>query len=69
MLILLLDDINIINFLHVKFFRNNNHYFYCIITSDYKKRNFRKLINKLKLYSSKNQNNNIKSLSNKNIFI
>ena len=69
MLILLLDDINIINFLHVKFFRNNTHHFYCIITSIFKKRNFRKLINKLKLHPSKNKNNNIKFLSNKNTFL
>ena len=67
MLILLLDDINIINFLHVKFFRNNAYYFYCIITSDFKKRNFRKLINKLKLHPAKN--NNIKFLTNKNTFL
>ena len=30
MLILLLDDIKIINFLHAKFFRNISHYFYHI---------------------------------------
>ena len=29
-LLLLLDDIKIINFLHVKFFRNNSYYFYCL---------------------------------------
>ena len=34
-----------------------------------KKRNFRKLINKLKLYPIKNKNNNIKFLSNKNTFL
>ena len=30
MLILLLDDIKIINFLHAKFFRNITHYFYSL---------------------------------------
>ena len=35
MLILLLDDIKIINFLHVKFFRNFTYYFYRNITSSF----------------------------------
>ena len=35
MLILLLDDIKIINFLHVKFFRNITHYFYSIFTINF----------------------------------
>ena len=38
MLILLLDDIKIINFLHVKFFRNFTYYFYRNITSSFKKK-------------------------------
>ena len=41
---------------------------FIIFTSDFlKKRNFRKLINKMKLHPSKN--NNIKFLSNKNTFL
>ncbi len=35
MLILLLDDIKIINFLHVKFFCNFTYYFYRNITSSF----------------------------------
>ena len=35
MLILLLDDIKIINFLHVEFFRNCTFYFYRHITSGF----------------------------------
>jgi len=35
MLILLLDDIKIINFLHDKFFRNFTYYFYRNITSGF----------------------------------
>jgi len=34
-LILLLDDIKIINFLHVKFFRHFTYYFYRNITSSF----------------------------------
>ena len=34
-LLLLLDDIKIINFLHVKFFRNFTYYFYRNITSSF----------------------------------
>ena len=34
-LLLLLDDIKIINFLHVKFFLNITHYFYCIFTINF----------------------------------
>jgi len=52
-LILLLDDIKIINFLHVKFFRNSTYFFCRNITSSFKKRSFRKLINKGKLHSDK----------------
>jgi len=37
-LILLLDDIKIINFLHDKIFRNCNYYFYRNITLIFKKR-------------------------------
>ena len=68
MLILLLDDIKIINFLHVKFFRNCNYYFYRNITSSFKKRNFKKLINKTNFYSIKLNKNN-KYSSNKNSFL
>jgi thioredoxin reductase len=70
-LILLLDDIKIINFLHVKFFRNCTYYFYRNITSSFKKRSFRKFINKGKLHSvklKKNRRNNNKYLSNKKVF-
>ena len=72
MLILLLDDIKIINFLHVKFFRNSIYFFYRNITSILKKRSFRKLINKGKLHSDKskkNRKNNNKFLSNKNSYL
>jgi len=71
-LILLLDDIKIINFLHDKFFRNSTYYFYRNITSSFKKRSFRKLINKSKLHSDKlkkNRKNNNKFLSNKKSFL
>ena len=37
-LILLLDDIKIINFLHDKFFRDCTYYFYRNITSNFKKK-------------------------------
>ena len=37
MLILLLDDIKIINFLHVKFFRNFTYYFIGILLLVFKK--------------------------------
>ena len=72
MLILLLDDIKIINFLHVKFFRYCTYYFYRNITSIFKKRSFRKIINKGKLYSDKlkkNRKNNNKFISNKKSFL
>ena len=72
MLLLLLDDIKIINFLHVKFFRNSTYYFYRNITSSFKKRSFSKLINKGKLHSDKlkqNRKNNNKFLYNKNPFL
>jgi len=72
MLILLLDDIKIINFLHVKFFRNFTYYFLGILLLVFKKRNFRKLINKDKFHSvklKKNRKNNYKFLSNKKSFL
>ena len=72
MLILLLDDIKIINFLHVKFFRNSTYYFYRNITSSFKKRSFSKFINKSKIHSYKlkqNRKNNNKFLSNKKSFL
>ena len=72
MLILLLDDIKIINFLHVKFFRNCTYYFYRNITSSFKKRSFSKLINKGKLHSDKskqNRKNNNKFLSYNKSFL
>ena len=68
MLILLLDDIKIINFLHDKFFRNFTYYFYRNITSIFKKRSFKKFINKTNLYSIKLNKNN-KFSSNKNSFL
>ncbi len=37
MLILLLDDIKIINFLHAKFFRNITHFFIVLILYIFKK--------------------------------
>ena len=66
-LILLLDDIKIINFLHVKFFGNYIYYFYRNFISSFKKRSFRKFINKSKLHCDKlkkNRKNNKKFLSN-----
>ena len=68
MLILLLDDIKIINFLHDKFFRNCTYYFYSNITSSFKKKSSQKLINKSNLYSIKLNKNN-KFSSNKNSFL
>ena len=68
MLILQLDDIKIINFLHVKVFRNCTYYFYRNITSSFKKTSFKKLINKGNLYSIKLNKNN-KFSSNKNSFL
>ena len=68
MLILLLDDIKIINFLHVNFFRNCTYYFYINISSGFKKRSFKKFINKSSLYSIKLNKNN-KFSSNKNNFL
>jgi len=71
-LILLLDDIKIINFLHVKFFRNSTYFFIGILLLVLKKRSFRKLINKVKLHSDKskkNRKNNNKFLSNKNSYL
>ena len=67
MLILQLDDIKIINFLHVKFFRNCTYYFYSNITNSFKKRGSKKFINKSNLYSIKLNKNN-KFASNKNSF-
>ena len=72
MLILLLDDIKIINFLHVKFFRNFTYYFYWNITFCFKKRSFRKFVNKGNSYPiklKKNRINNYKILSDKKSFL
>ena len=72
MLILLLDDIKIINFLHVNFFINFTYYFYRNISSSFKTRSFRELIKKGNLYSvklKKIENNNNKFLSNKISFL
>ena len=72
MLILLLDDIKIINFLHVKFFAILLIIFIGILILVSKKRSFKKLINKGNLYPiklNKNRNNNNKFLSNKNSFL
>jgi len=71
-LILLLDDIKIINFLHDKFFRNCTYYFYRNITSSFKKRSFKKLINQSNLNSiklKKNKKSNNKFLSKKNSYL
>tara|TARA_B100000886_G_scaffold307566_1_gene240679 strand:+ start:58 stop:543 length:486 start_codon:yes stop_codon:yes gene_type:complete len=51
--ILLLDDIKIINFLHVKFFRNCIIILIGIFLLVLKKRSFNQLINKRNLYSIK----------------
>ena len=68
MLILLPDDIKIINFLHDKFSHNCSYYFCRNINSSFKKRSFKKLINKSNLYSIKlNKNKNFSS--NKNSFL
>ena len=72
MLILLPDDIKIINFLHVKFFRNSTYFFIGILLLVLKKRSFRKFINKGKLHSinlKKNRKKNNKFLSNKKSFL
>jgi len=72
MLILLLDDIKIINFLHDKFFRNCTYYFYRNINSIFKKRSFKKLINQSNLNSiklKKNKKRNNKFLSKKNSYL
>ena len=72
MLILLLDDIKIINFLHVKIFRNFTYYFNRNITSSLKKGSFKKFINKRILYSvksKKHRENKNKFLFNKNSFL
>ncbi len=69
MLILLLDDIKIINFLHVKFFRNFAYYFIGILLVFFKKISFKKLINQSNLNSiklKKNKKSNNIFLSKKN---
>jgi len=66
MLILLPDDIKIINFIHDKFFRNCTYYFYRNITPSFKKRSFKKLINKSNLNSIKLKKN--KKSNNKFLF-
>ena len=67
MLILLLDDIKIINFLHVKFFAIVLIIFIGILLLVLKKRSFKKFINKRNFYSVKLNKNN-KFSSNKNSF-
>ena len=67
MLILLLDDIKIINFLHGKFFSIVLIIFIGILLLVLKKRSFKKLINKDNLYPIKLNKNN-KFSSNKNSF-
>ena len=72
MLILLLDDIKIINFLHVKFFSNFTYYFIGILLLVFKKRSFKKLINQSNLNSihlKKNKKSNNKFLSKKNSYL
>ena len=72
MLLLLLDDIKIINFLHDEFFAIALIFFIGILLLVLKKRSFRKLINKEKLHpikSKKNSKNNNKFLSNKKSFL
>ena len=70
MLLLLPDDIKIINFLHVKFFRDSTYYFYWNINYNFKKRSFKNFINRSNLYSRKFKKdiNNNQLLSNKNSF-
>ena len=68
MLILLLDDIKIINFLHVKFFCNFTYYFIGILLLVFKKRSFKKYINKSNFYYIKLNKDN-KFSSNKNSFL
>ena len=69
MLILLLDDIKIINFLHDKFFLAIVLIIFIgILLLVLKKRSFKKLINKSNLYSIKLNKNN-KFSSNKNSFL
>ena len=72
MLILQLDDIKIINFLHVKFFRNFTYYFYRNITSSFLKKKLKKVnkqnnLNSIKLKKNKKSNN--KFLSKKNSYL
>ena len=72
MLILLLDDIKIINFLHDKFFRNFTYFFLGILLLVFLKKSLKKFINKGNLYSEnlKNRKNNKNKFSpNKNSFL
>ena len=72
MLILLLDDIKIINFLHVKFFRNCTYFFIAILLLVFKKRSFKNLINQSNLNSiklKKNKKSNNRFLSKKNSYL
>ena len=69
MLILLLDDIKIIKFYMLNFFAILLIIFIGILFLVFKKRSFKKLINKDKLHSVKLKNNNNKFLSNKKSFL
>ena len=72
MLLLSLDDIKIINFLHVKFFRNFTYYFIGILLLVFKKRSFKKFINQSNLNSikfKKNKKSINKFLSKKNSYL
>ena len=72
MLILLLDDIKIIKFYMINFFAILLIIFIGIFLLVFKKKSFRKSINKSKLHSDKlkkNRNNNNKFLSNKKSFL
>ena len=53
MLILLLDDINIINCLHVKFFRNGSYYFIGLLILIFKNRKLDNVINIKRSYPNK----------------
>ena len=68
MLILLLDDIKIINFLHVKFFAILLIIFIGILLLVFKKRSFKKFINKRNKHTIKLNKNN-KFSSGKNRFL
>ena len=71
MLILLLDDINIKNYLHVRFFRNSSYFFIGLLIIIFKHRKLNNTINVKKSYPNKVKRlrkNKNEFLSNKKIF-